>query len=270
MSNPAEPAIADDGLMLVIDGGDRIVNVCGEDAVMPFPVTAPTVAEPTVASSEDATVAVSWVEETSVVGSDAPFHVTVSSLVRFTPVTVIVKPALPARILLGLIDCSVGRTVIVNVRLDVAGAVALVTATVAVPAVAISVDGTCAVTVVAETNVVVSADPFHVTTESAAKFDPVTVRVNAGPVAIAVLGDRLPIAGAGLIVNVSGLDALPLPSTTVTVAVPGAAINADETCAVISVAEMNVVVIAAPFHCTLHWPLKPVPTTVIVKPAAVA
>jgi hypothetical protein len=68
----------------------------------------------------------------------------------------------------------------------------------------------------------------------AAKPVPLTVRVKAGPPAVAVLGLREVITGPEETVNVAPLDVTP-SSTTVMVAVPGVAIRLAVTWAVNSV-----------------------------------
>jgi hypothetical protein len=78
-----------------------------------------------------------------------------------------------------------------------------VTSTEAVPGVVIRLAGTDAVTCPAETNVVVNADPFHVTAVLLENPDPFTVSGNAGPPAETLLGEILVrISGGGVIVNV--------------------------------------------------------------------
>lgn len=76
------------------------------------------------------------------------------------------------------------------------------------------------------TNVVVRLLPFQRTTELLMKFDPLTVKVNCGPPAPAVVGKMLFSVGAGLLtVNVCEFD-VPPPGAglkTVTVTVPAVA-----------------------------------------------
>src|SRR5665213_261931 len=81
--------------------------------------------------------------------------------------------------------------------------------TFAVPAVAIRLAGTAAVTCVALTNVVTSAVPFQETAAPEAKLVLVTVRVTAGPRAFVCDGLKLVIAGAVPV-------PLPLPELVVT------------------------------------------------------
>jgi len=70
----------------------------------------------------------------------------------------------------------------------------------AVPAVAMKAAGTVAVSCVAETNVVVSAVPFHLTVEPDTKLVPFTVNVNCAPPAVAQVGLSELIVGTALIV----------------------------------------------------------------------
>ncbi len=108
-----------------------------------------------------------------------------------------------------------GVAAIVNVTApDVAPQ--LTTVTDAVPAVAIREAGTVAVSCVDETNVVVSAVPFHFTLEIAAKFVPFTVNVNPRPPAVAQIGLSELMVGGATIVNVTGFDAEPVEFLTVT------------------------------------------------------
>ena len=81
----------------------------------------------------------------------------------------------------------------------------------AVPAVAMRAAGTVAVSCVAETNVVVSAVPLHLTVEPATKLVPFTVSVNCGPPAVVQVGLSEPIVGTALMVNVNGPVPVPLP-----------------------------------------------------------
>ena len=71
----------------------------------------------------------------------------------------------------------------------------------------------------------------------------------------------------GLIVNATALEAIPAELDTVILALPAATIRLAGTAALNCVALKNVVVSAAPFHCTVELERKPVPVTVNVKPA---
>lgn len=76
----------------------------------------------------------------------------------------------------------------------------LVTATLAVPALAMSIAAIAAVNCVALINVVGLATPLNVTTEPKAKPEPLTVNVNAGPPAVALDGVSDVIAIFGLLI----------------------------------------------------------------------
>jgi hypothetical protein len=97
---------------------------------------------------------------------------------------------------LGLLTIVDGKDVKITnvVPADVPPAV--VTVTLAVPAVAIRLAGTAAVSWVALTKVVVSPAPFQFTVAPETKFVPVTVRVKAPPPAVAELGLRLVMVGS--------------------------------------------------------------------------
>jgi hypothetical protein len=79
----------------------------------------------------------------------------------------------------------------------------------AVPGLAIKEAGTVAVSCVAETNVVVSAVPLHLTVDPETKLVPFTVSVNCPPPTVAQVGLSELIVGTALIVNVSV--AVPVP-----------------------------------------------------------
>jgi hypothetical protein len=121
-----------------------------------------------------------------------------------------------------------GVLAIVNVTaVDVAPqGLGFTTVTEAVPAVAIREAGTVAVSCVDETNVVVSAVPFHFTVEVETKFVPFTVKVNCGPPGVAQVGLSELMVGAALIVITSVCWALvlqgvaPLLAVMVTLVVP--------------------------------------------------
>ena len=83
----------------------------------------------------------------------------------------------------------------------------LITLTCSTPIEAMSLAGTAAVNCVALTNVVVSAAPFHCTTEPETKPEPFTVMVNAPAPATAVDGDSEVSPGvlAGGLVSVSSM-----------------------------------------------------------------
>ena len=96
------------------------------------------------------------------------------------------------------------------------------------------------------------------------------VSVNGALAVRTVVGLILVVAGTGLlIVRVWALEVPPpgVGSNTVTWAVPATAVSAAGIAAVNRVAETNVVVRFAPFHCTTKPLKKPLPLTVSVKAA---
>ena len=128
--------------------------------------------------------------------------------------------------------------------------------------------GTAAVNCVPLTNVVVSATPFHSTTEPLTKLLPVTISVNAGPPAVAeVCESDVRMETGLLIVKVTVLDVPPpgVGLNTVTEAVPGLVMSPAGTVAVSCVALINVVVNATPFHRTIAPLTKLVPVTASVN-----
>jgi hypothetical protein len=139
----------------------------------------------------------------------------------------------------------------------------------AVPALAMRLAGTGAVSWVELTNAVVSADPFHWMTALDAKLLPVTASVKAGPPAVAEFGLNVVIAGAALIVNCAGPDVTP-PELTVILTFPALAIKAAETEAVNWLALWTVVGRADPFHRAMAPPENRLPFTVSVKAGSLA
>jgi hypothetical protein len=143
-----------------------------------------------------------------------------------------------------------------------------------VPAVAMRAAGTEAVSVVAETNVVVSGLPSQFTVEPETRLVPFTVSVNPGPPAVAQVGLSELIVGTARIVNVCAFEVPPpgVGFTTVMEAVPAAAISDAGTVAVSCVEETNVVAREVPPQRTVEVETKFVPVTVTVNwgPPAVA
>jgi hypothetical protein len=120
--------------------------------------------------------------------------------------------------------------------------------------------------------VVVSGVAFQLTAEALTKPVPFTVRVNAGPPAVAELGLRLVIVGAGLMVKATALEVTGPGLTTVTLTGTTVAIWAALTWAVNCVALTKVVVSGVAFQFTTAAGSKPVPFTVSANagPPAVA
>ena len=262
------PAVAESGLSEVITWPAVMVKVALADGT-PFSTTV-TLAGPAAAMRLAGTWAVNCVALTKVVVSALPFHWTTAPEAKPVPLTVRVKAAPPAVAPLGLSEEITGPPLIVKVAPpDVTPFSTTVTVT--VPGAAIRLAATCAVNCMEFTKVVVSAVPFHWTTAPEAKPVPVTVKVNAGPPAVAEFGLSVVITGVAVMVKVALGDVTPF-STTVTVALPGAAMRAAPTCAVNCVALTKVVCNALLFHRTTAPETKPVPSTVNVKdvPPAVA
>jgi hypothetical protein len=95
--------------------------------------------------------------------------------------------------------------------------------------------------------------------------------VNAGPPAIAVLGEMLTIFGPVAMLKLTTFDTTPF-DTTVIGTVPAVAMRLANTGAVNWVELMTLVASAEPFHSTTEPTAKPAPFTVSVKagPPAVA
>src|SRR5262249_33797319 len=129
------------------------------------------------------------------------------------------------------------------------------TVTEAWPAEAMSEAGIAATSRVALTNVVVRSEPFQRTCELEATFEPVTVRLKPAPPAVADVGLRREMAGAGagaVMVKVAAPE-VPPPEpglNTVTAACPVEATSAAGIAATRRVALTNVVVRSEPFQRT--------------------
>ncbi len=183
--------------------------------------------------------------------SAVPFHCTTAPVRKLVPFTVKVNAAPPAVAEVGLRLVMLGVGALIG---NAAGADGLPTELAAVmlalPALAIKLAGTAAVSCVALTNVVVRPVPFHCTVAVERKPVPLTVNVNAAPPAVADVGLRLVIATAvgALMGNVSAVEALPPVFVTVILALPTLAIRLAGTAAVSCVELPNVVVSAVPLH----------------------
>jgi len=214
------------------------------------------------------------------VASKAPFHSIVDAAMNPVPLTVKVNPAAPAVALAGVKEDTLGtglagvieRVAVLEVPPPGAG---LTTVIPAEPEVAMADAGTSAVTRVALTYVVASAVPFQCTADEAKKLLPLTVRVNAGPPAVALLGESAEIVGIGLallIVN-TALPEVPPPGVgflTVIEADPEEATSEAGTRADNWVALTYVVVSELLFQRTVEVAMKPPPLTVRVNDAAPA
>jgi len=143
-----------------------------------------------------------------------------------------------------------GAASIVNVTAFDVPPHGLTTVIEAVPALAMLLAGTVAVSCIEETNVVVNAAPFQFTVEVETKFVPLTVNVNCISPAEAQVGLRELMAGAALIVNVTAPDVSPHPPTVIE-AVPGVAMRSVVTMAVSNFEDTNVVTSGLPFQYTV-------------------
>jgi hypothetical protein len=191
----APPATAVLGLRLVIVGlGGRIVKVAAAE-VPPLVVTV-TLAFPAAAIRLAAIGAVSLVELKRVGVSAVVPHFAVAPLTKLVPSMVRVKAAPPATAVLGLrlVIVGFGGRIVKVAAPEVPPEV--VTATLAVPAAAMRLAATGAVSLVALATVVVSAVVPHFAVAPDTKFVPLIVSVNAAPPATAVLGLRLVMVGA--------------------------------------------------------------------------
>jgi hypothetical protein len=260
------PAVAELGFKFVIAGRGLIVN-CALLEVRP-PEVAVIATVPGLAIKAAETVAVNWLAPTTVVGRAVPFHCTVAPVAKPEPFTVTVNAGAPATTEFGLSEVIAGAAATANGSPSVVMP-AETTVTVAAPAVAIKLAGTVAVSWLALTKVVVRAVAFQRTTAPETKPAPFTVRVKAGPPAVAEFGLREVIAGAGAIVKGDPLVVIPAENT-VTVAVPAVAIRVAEIGAVSWLALTKPVVRGVPFQRTTASDAKPLPLTVSVNAAAPA
>ena len=220
--------------------------------------------------------AVSWVALTNVVVRLLPLKRTMELMVKFVPVAVSVKAALPADLLVGLILLNVGDGLLTAklTALDVPPpGVGFKTVIAKVPPAAISAAVICAVNWVLLTKVVVRLLPLKRTTELLLKLVPVAVSVNAAVPAVLVVGLMLLSVGDGLVtVKFTALE-VPPPGDgfkTVIGKVPPTATSANVICAVNSVLPPKLVVRLLPLNLTIAPSTKPVPVTVSVKAASPA
>jgi hypothetical protein len=222
------PAVAESGLNDVMAGGGLMVNETPLE-IAPPDITV-TVAAPWPAMSDAGIEAVSWVALTNVVLRAAEFHWTTELDENPLPFTVKVNAGPPAGAEVGLIEVVKGGGSIVNdTPLDVTPPDT--TVTVGLPWPVMKLPVTTAVSLVALTKVVVRAELFHWTTAPDAKPLPLTVRVNAGPPAVAELGLSDAMTGGGLMVNDAPLEVAP-PDVTVIAALSWLAMRAAGTAAV--------------------------------------
>jgi hypothetical protein len=138
--------------------------------------------------------------ETNAVARAEPFHRTEEEALKFVPVTVSVKPLLPAVVDDGERDVTAGRGfVIVRVcEFDFPPfGVGFATVIDAVPPTAMSFAKIAAVSWESETKVVERFTPFICTDELETKLAPLTVKVKLAPPAAVDAGKMLVAAGTG-------------------------------------------------------------------------
>lgn len=153
------PAVAADGFNDLIAGPAFIVKSLAGWNVTP-PEATVTSAVPGLAMSFAATEAVSLFGLTKLVGDADPFHVTTEAVVNPPPSTVRVKSGPPAVVMLGEIVLIVGPFKITKVTVFESTPLEF-TLTLTVPGLAIRSGEMVAVSCVALTKFVVSADVFH-------------------------------------------------------------------------------------------------------------
>ena len=160
-----------------------------------------------------------------------PLNVTDAPDNKLVPFTVSVKAAPPTIVLVGESVVIVGTGLFTangefpDVPPPGAG---FVTVTLNVPAAAMSAAVIAAVICVALTNVVAFAAPLKFTTEDALKFVPFTVRVNAAPPLVALVGESVVIVGTGLFTANGEFPDVPPPGAgfvTDTLKIPAAAMS---------------------------------------------
>ncbi len=273
--NAAPPANPLAGESVVIVGTGLFTVNC-ELPDMPPPgagLVTVTLKVPAAAISAAVMDAVTCVALTIAVVFAAPLKFTTDDELKFVPFTVSVNAAPPANPLVGESVVIVGSGLFtVNGELPDAPppGLGLVTITLNVPAAAMSAAVIGAVTCVALTNVVVLAAPLKLTVAPETKFVPFTVSVNAAPPAVALDGDSVAIAGAGLFTANGEIPDVPPPGAglvTVTLKVPAAAMSGAVIAAVTWVALTNVVARAAPLKFTTEPETKFDPFTVSVNAA---
>ena len=211
------------------------------------------------------TGAVSWPAFTNVVDNPEPFHCTDAPERNPLPLTVSVNADPPTVALAGFREVSMGVGLLTRKLRPLDVSPPDTTVIVAVPAAVVRLAETGAVSWPAFTNVVTNPEPFHCTDAPERNPLPLTVSVNAGPPAVALVGFRDVSTGVGLLIGKFRLLEVSPPDTTVIVAVPADAIRLAETGAVSWPAFTNVVYNPEPFHCTDAPERNPLPLTVSVN-----
>ena len=215
-----------------------MVKVSALEVPPPGPlVTTVTGTVPAVVTSDAEMEAVSLALLTNVVVKGEPFQFTREApLTKFEPFTVRVNVALPAVLLVGekVVRAGAGLLIVKVCAFEAPPPGAgFETVMLTVPAVAMSVVKIAAVTFVALTKVVVRLEWFHKTVVPFTKFVPFTVRVNAAPPAVALIGESDEVEGTGLSTEkLTAFDGATPGLTTVTGNVPPVAMSVARTVAV--------------------------------------
>lgn len=263
----APPAAVFEGAKPVIVGTELLtVNCCAKEVPPPgVGFVTVTLSTPAVTMSLASIAAESWLELVNVVARGAPFQFTTDVLTNPRPVKESVNAAPPTEAVAGLrllipgVGLPAGSTKNGTLfELPPPGA-EFDTETESVPAAAISEAAIAAVNCVELTYVVARACPFQFTVETPeAKSVPVTVKENAEPPALALVGLTDVIVGAGLLTglmkNVVPADDPPPGAgfTTVMSADPGIATRLAGTCAANwLVVVFSVVANGVPFQSTV-------------------
>src|SRR6266850_1621815 len=283
--NPAPPVVALEGASAVSVGPPELTGKVIVADVPPPGAAVVTVTFAMAAASRSVAgiAAVSWVALAKVVVRAAPFHCTVvEPFTNPVPLTVSVKATPPTVALVGTSPVIVGMGLLTG-NVSAAEApppgVGVNTVTCGVAAVAMSAAVIAAVSWVALTKVVVRAAPFHCTPEPLMNPVPFTVRVKSAPPKSVLDGDSEEIVGTALLIADVSVGAglfsenacaavVPPPGvgvTTVTLAVPAAAMSAAVIAAVSWMGLTKVVVRVAPFQRTVEPLRKLAPFTVKVN-----
>jgi hypothetical protein len=249
----------------VTGAGSPIVNTTALEAAAPG-VDTVTRAVPAVASNS------AWMSANNCDplpyrdASAVPFHNTFEPARKPAPVTDTVMLPDPAGAVSGLMLSirGAGAAIVTGIAFDIVP-FGFATVTVAVPPAAISSAGTAAVTCTALPKLVVKGEPFHRTTQFAAKFAPLAVSVNGPAPAVRLAGVIAVRDGRGnSIAILSALDTAPPGFTTVTLADAPPSNMLAGTFAV-SCDAVTFVASAIPFHRTIAPAANPVPFTVNVN-----
>jgi hypothetical protein len=265
------PAIAVSGVRLVIEG--ITVKLTALDIKLDGAGVKTVMGKvPTVAISVACNEAANCEELRKVVERLTPLKRTTVPLTKPTPLTVNVNPIPPALTVDGerlVIDGLTAR--LTALELPPPG-VGFKTVMGNVPANAISACRIVVVNFVALTKVVACATPSKRTDELLLKSEPLIVSVKLLPPAVTLAGERLLIAGTGLLtVKISaGVDVPPpgIGFVTVTEIVPAEVISGVDICAVNCVASTMVALWVVAPNLTVVPATKLLPLTIRVNPAA--